>query len=155
ASSLAEVDCENRRPILSSRKIDEDWREAALADLLGRKVPHVVSSSDDEYARMRIGQPAEQRADHAARRAAVRAVRGLHATYCLVVFGHVEHAFSGCRDLERAFDGQLGLTEQSPTFAHYRAEIQLEQCAAEDGGRRSRDCVFSTTGQAHEQQPLR
>src|SRR5437868_15397451 len=99
------MDSEDGRPILGVRQIDKDWREAAFAYLLGCKLPHVVCSGDDEHARMWVRQPAEQRTNHPARRAAVRSSGRLHAAYCLFVFRQMQQAFRSSRGLARTFDG--------------------------------------------------
>jgi len=73
------MDREDRGSIVATRPVDEDGCEPALADLLGRKLSDVVCGCNDEHSRVRLRQPAEQRAGDAAGRAAVSPGGRLHA----------------------------------------------------------------------------
>src|SRR5215216_1905811 len=121
------MDGEDRRPVLSGRKVHEHGREAALADLLGRQLAYIVRGGDDEDAGVRLREPAQQRAHDTTRDASIGASRRLHATNRFFVLREVEHALRGRGDLERTLDADLRGTEQSSTLAHDCAKVELQE----------------------------
>ena len=84
---LLQVNGEDLGAILGRWQVDEHRCEAPLTDLLRSELAHVIGGGDDKHAGMRLGQPAQQRADDAAGGTAVGSGGGTHPADRFFVLG--------------------------------------------------------------------